>query len=77
MIDKKIEDFPESMCSVAWLQIHTEPDGKPRDDVGNVDRVIDKLLTKVVSNLSDTIPFPRMKELLQTAVFPVPPNTEV
>jgi len=28
MIDKKIEDLPESFCSVPWLQIHTEPDGK-------------------------------------------------
>ncbi len=28
MIDKKIEDFPETLCTVAWLQIHTEPDGK-------------------------------------------------
>jgi len=28
MIDKRIEDLPESLCSVAWLQIHTEPDGK-------------------------------------------------
>jgi len=28
MIDKQIKDLPESFCSVAWLQIHTEPDGK-------------------------------------------------
>ena len=28
MINKKISDLPESFCSVPWLQIHTEPDGK-------------------------------------------------
>ena len=28
MLDRKIEDLPESFCSVPWLQIHTEPDGK-------------------------------------------------
>lgn len=28
MLDRKIEDLPKSFCSVAWLQIHTEPDGK-------------------------------------------------
>lgn len=28
MIDKTIDQLPESFCSVAWLQIHTEPDGK-------------------------------------------------
>ena len=28
MIDTKIEDLPKSFCSVPWLQIHTEPDGK-------------------------------------------------
>ena len=28
MLDKKIEDLPEHFCSVPWLQIHTEPNGK-------------------------------------------------
>ena len=28
MLDRKIEDLPESFCSVPWLQIHTEPDGE-------------------------------------------------
>jgi radical SAM protein with 4Fe4S-binding SPASM domain len=28
MIDIKIDDLPKNLCSVAWLQIHTEPDGK-------------------------------------------------
>lgn len=28
MISKKIEELPSSFCSVPWLQIHTEPDGK-------------------------------------------------
>jgi radical SAM protein with 4Fe4S-binding SPASM domain len=28
MIDKKIEDLSKTFCSVPWLQIHTEPDGK-------------------------------------------------
>ena len=28
MIDKDIDNFPEHFCSVPWLQIHTEPDGK-------------------------------------------------
>ena len=28
MINKKITELPETFCSVPWLQIHTEPDGK-------------------------------------------------
>lgn len=28
MINKKISELPKSFCSVPWLQIHTEPDGK-------------------------------------------------
>ncbi len=28
MINKKITEFPESFCSVPWLQIHTEPNGE-------------------------------------------------
>lgn len=52
---------------------HTEPAGKPADDVGMF--LIERLLTNVAHALSDVIFEPTIKEQAQDAVFEEPPKT--
>ena len=55
------------------LSLHTEPAGKPADDVGMF--LIERLFTNVAQERSLVILDPTMKEQAQEATLLEPPNT--